>query len=193
MCLAIYKPAGVTIPPEHIKQGWISNSDGGGFAYTDGKKVKFSKGLMTLKDFEAAYNEAAEKFTESKFVLHFRIRSQGSREESNTHPFPFKHGVAIHNGTINGTGSRFGEGKSDTALFMEKFGDRFSHKLVVTAKTELEEAIGRGNKIVLLYNNGAHIILNENQGFWDGGVWYSTKAYVPRSMVGGNIYGMGHD
>jgi len=180
MCLAIFKPPGVTIPEEHLRGGWISNPDGAGFAFVEKGKVKFVKGLMTLQEFLKVYNSYAALHPESPFLVHFRIRSQGDKSEANTHPFPFKHGCGIHNGTIDGTGAKWNEGKSDTALFFEKHGDRLSYKIVEENRTDLERAIGVGNKIALLYNNGKHIILNPHLGTWKDTVWYSNHSFVPR-------------
>lgn len=192
MCLAIYRPPGKSVPEPHLHQGWQHNSDGAGFAYIEGSRVKFVKGLMTYKEFLAAYSDYASRFPNSPFLIHFRIRSTGARDEGNTHPFPFKHGVAIHNGTIDGTGAVYGTGNSDTSIFMEKYGDKLSHKLVSEHKKDIENALGAGNKLVLLYNNGKHIILNERMGHTKDDVWYSNATYVPRQMNGyeSNVYGM---
>lgn len=180
MCLAIYKPAGVEIPQDALIKGWAGNPDGAGFAYVSRGKIRPVKGLMKLADFLKAYKGAVEKYPDSPFLVHFRIRSLGDRSPENTHPFMFKYGCGIHNGTFNNCGAKFDQGKSDTALFFEKFGDNLPYKHVLAVKEDLEKAIGSWNKMVFLYKNSEYIILNESAGEWREGVWYSNRTYLPR-------------
>lgn len=187
MCLAIFKPAKVAVPEANLHQGWIRNPDGGGFAYVHKGKVHVVKGLMTWKDFLAAYLAASSKFKDSPFLIHFRIRSLGDKSDSNTHPFMFKYGALIHNGTIDGTGAKHAEGKSDTALFAEKVGDYLDYENTHKHKKEWDEALSAYNKVVILYNDKKHLILNEDQGKWDGDVWYSNPwSYRPVQQQNNN-------
>jgi glutamine amidotransferase len=176
MCLAIFKPAKCVISEESLRNGWQGNSDGAGFAFVRNNKVQLSKGFMTVKEFLEGYNAAIKANRKSPFVVHFRIRSQGDKSVGNTHPFPIKGGVLIHNGNLEGTGSEYGKGKSDTALFAEKFADRLDYATVNAHKKEFSDAVGY-NKIVLLYDDMKHVILNESYGHWDNDVWYSNRSY----------------
>ncbi len=96
MCLAIVKPGGVSLPEEHLAQGWINNSDGGGFAYIEKGEVKFEKGFFKYQDWLAAYKAKLELFPNSPFLIHFRIASQGDKAAGNTHPFKIPGGAVIH-------------------------------------------------------------------------------------------------
>lgn len=176
MCIAIVAKAGMQVPDDALTNGWISNSDGGGFAYCKDGKVFFQKGFMKLKEFMVAYKEASEANKDSPFLVHFRIRSMGSKDEANTHPYPFKYGVIIHNGTISGTTARYNEGPSDTKLFVDKFGEHLSYDFVVANKYDLNNALD-GSKFAMLYNDGRYAIINEQAGKWDGDVWYSNHSY----------------
>lgn len=177
MCLAIYKSPNSTISQEHLSNGWQSNPGGAGFAFVKKGKVEVNKGFMKLQDFLAAYNEAVKKNKKSPFLVHFRIPSMGHRLADNTHPFVFKHGALIHNGTITGTGAIHGTGESDTCKFAKRYGDLLTFEHVNAHKKEINAALSY-NKIVILYNDGRHQILNEDDGVWLNGVWFSNKFFL---------------
>lgn len=182
MCLAIFKPAKVAIPEARLRNGWVNNNDGAGFAYIKKGKVVSEKGFMFLSDFLPAYKEASTRHPASPFVIHFRIRSMGDKSPANTHPFTVENGVMIHNGTIMGTGATYAAGPSDTAKFAETFGKDLDYATVLKHKKEFEDAIDF-NKVVLLYNGGKHIILNEKQGSWKDDVWYSNHSFEARPTL----------
>ena len=58
-----------------------------------------------------------------------------------------------------------------------EFGKHLSYDFVLAHRPDLDEALGAGNKIALLYDDGNYHILNEQQGKWDEGVWYSNHSY----------------
>lgn len=174
MCLAIVRPPGIEVPEEHIDRGWQRNPDGGGFAFVDKNGVQLRKGFFKLKDYKDAVFKAMKENPASTFLLHFRIRTTGDKSSENTHPHKFAYGVMIHNGTISGTGALHGTGDSDTALFLKKFGDKFTYERLSANKETLGKAIGTGNKLAFLYTNGKYVIVNEDSGQWREGVWYSN-------------------
>lgn len=182
MCLAIFRPAGTDVPVEHLRNGWIGNPDGAGFAFVKDGEVEIRKGFMLLKDFSEAYKVAAEENPDSPFLIHFRIRSMGSREACNTHPYRLPDGGAlIHNGTITGTGASYDKGDSDTMLFIKKFGESLTFDVVSSVKPALEKALDY-NKLVMLWGDGRHFILNEASGWWEAGVWYSNGTFRSRPV-----------
>jgi predicted glutamine amidotransferase len=188
MCIAIYKPANTDIPEAYLHKAWIHNSDGGGFAFIKDGKVEIAKGFMKFSDWQEAYEEAVFLFPDSPFLIHFRIRSMGDRSPENTHPFEMACGGAlIHNGTIRGTGAQYGEGKSDTALFVEKYGKALTFENVEMERHYLEDALDY-NKLVILYDDGRHHILNKAYGVEENGVWYSNETYKPWQQRQGNSY-----
>lgn len=190
MCLAIFKSAGAVLPEESIRNGWINNSDGGGYAFIHKGKIVVRKGFMTLKEFLASYAIDSKKYKKSPFVVHFRIRSMGDRGPENTHPYPIASGVLIHNGTLDGTGARFDQGDSDTAKFCKMFGSQMTSEWVANNKDKFELAVSY-NKLVLLYENGEHFIINEAAGNWHEGVWYSNFTWQPRPTYTGGSCGTG--
>lgn len=177
MCLAIFAPAGVEVPTPSIRNGWVRNSDGGGFAYIKKGKVHIVKGLMSLSEFAKAYDEAFKKYgSKSPFLLHFRIRSMGTKDETNTHPFSLKNGALIHNGTLDGTGAAYGHGRSDTAIFVERYQDFLTEENMLANKDAIGKAVGY-NKFAALFATGNHVIINEDKGQWKDKVWYSNSTY----------------
>lgn len=195
MCLAIVKPANVSIPEDHLKEGWLHNPDGGGYCYTEDGKVVIEKGFETWKDFLSAYNAAVEKCNNGVMLVHFRIRSMGARDKRSTHPFEIKDGAFIHNGTLSGTGAIYGQGDSDTEKFRQQFGGKITKQLLKDHLEKWGTALG-GNKMAFLFKDGEYVIINANDGVWDKEVWYSNGSYKPyttNSMVPRNpnsFYGM---
>ena len=181
MCIAIVKPKGIAIHEEYLRASWIANPDGAGFAYVKEGKVVVEKGFMTLAPFIEAYKQAADSNKKSNFLIHFRIRSMGDKSDGNTHPFEYEHGCMIHNGTLDGTGAKWGEGGSDTKLFLDKFKEKLTLAVLDKYKTQMGEAIGVGNKLAFLFNGGQYRIINEQRGLWRDGIWYSNSTYLPRA------------
>lgn len=176
MCIAIVKPAGVTIPEEVLRQCWIHNPDGAGFAHIHKKKVKIEKGFTALSEFIAAYNKTAEKYKSSNFLIHFRIKTHGAKDADNTHPFAIEGGALIHNGTITGTTASWNGGKSDTCLFAEKISGKVTKDILKANITDWNSAVDY-NKIAFLFDDGDYVILNEQSGNWTDGAWFSNHSY----------------
>src|SRR3972149_1377131 len=113
MCLAIYKPKGAALPcEEYLRNGFLNNGDGAGFAVVQGETMRISKGYMTLMGFLAAFKRAT--FTqEDELFIHFRYGTSGGNTPDLTHPFPITqnlktmrqlsctvHRALIHNGVL---------------------------------------------------------------------------------------------
>lgn len=192
MCIAIVKPAGAELAESTLRHCWQGNSDGGGFAFNRDGQVVIRKGYMKLQDFLAAYNEEAGKNPDSNFLVHFRIRTHGWKNEDNTHPFPIAGGALIHNGSLTGTGAEHGKGASDTALFAQKFGRYLTYDRVMDHKEEWEKAIGY-NKIALLYDDGRYIKLNDKLWIESEGVSYSHGGYKPYTSYVRNYHARAAD
>lgn len=108
----------------------------------------------------------------SPFLVHFRIASHGSVTYENCHPFPLEDGGAlIHNGMIPWYSDRT---KSDTKQLAETvsgFPGGWDDTPVVDV---LENAIGKGNKVCVLWPDARFLIMNEREGFWRENVWFSN-------------------
>ena len=178
MCLAIFKPAGKTIPVSHLREGWRHNSHGGGFAYVSQGLVKIQKGFMTFDAFYVNYRKRVRKNTAA--VVHFRWATVGKKNEENCHPFRLSPTHAmVHNGTLSGV--RVDDGKSDSSNFARRIlgpiirgFPNFTNS--IEAQRLVNLAIGT-SKVAVLSGEGDAIIYNEHLGTWDGDIWYSNDQY----------------
>lgn len=184
MCIAIYKPAGVTLSKELLKTCFENNDDGCGFAYINeshtGIRKIFIKKTLDFEIFWRQYLRATKVNHDSPFLIHFRIKTHGPVDRDNCHPFMVDDEVAfIHNGIISGVGSD--KKKSDTRLFNEKV----LQKLPVgwenneAIKVLVEDFILR-SKLVTLDIDGNVQIFNEDLGGWSEGCWFSNDSWKPR-------------
>lgn len=179
MCVAIVQPKGKRIPVDRLLSGWESNGDGGGFAYVRKNKVEISKGHMTYPAFEKAYLEACEKYADtSPFLVHMRIRTSGLTDKDNTHPFRIKGGAMIHNGILfspTKDDEKNYKDFSDTRIFASRLHNVLTKNDILIGKDKLEASI-MWNKMAFLYDDGDYVILNEDEGNWHDGVWYSNTS-----------------
>ena len=178
MCIAIYKPAGLTISRSRLRRCWDRNPHGGGFALPDGKGGIAVHKAMTWDGFERAWAESAE--TDQPMVVHFRLATHGAKNLDNCHPHRVHDDLVMaHNGIIS-TMTRYATtAKSDTVAFVERVLAKVPTDELLTerATRELEAAVGTYNKLVFLAADGRYSIVGEKQGTWDGGIWYSNTNY----------------
>ncbi len=180
MCLAIYKPAGKLIPRDHLFNGFQSNKDGAGMSFNENGQLVVRKGYF---DFESFYTEYL-KNEDRQMLIHFRWATHGHKNEFNCHPWLIQdkdYSVSvIHNGVISIEST---DEMSDTGHFVHGWLapliKRHSRKLAFDPvfKKIIEEFVGSYNKVAILDSYGRFTIYNENQGAWDGGVWYSNTNY----------------
>lgn len=176
MCIAIYKPAGETVPAGSLEESYYSNPDGAGFAVSDGRRLTVLKGFFCFEEFMSAY----EPYREFAALIHFRIATHGDVNKSNCHPFSLCEGryALVHNGII---GIKPHGKKSDTATFADAVIAPLLRKGVQHTSQALrflvEQAIGAGNKIAIMDRIGEVQIFNESSGHWHKGIWYSNESY----------------
>ena len=178
MCIAIYKPAGLVLTEDTIRESWIHNSDGAGFMYHEDNQLHVVKGLMTLHDFQEAYEPHETKET----VVHFRIKTHGNKDADNTHPFLVDQDLGmVHNGIISNVDTKADPTKSDTWHFTDFHLHRFRQDnpkffLNPIYKSMIEEYIGY-SKLIFMDAQGNVEIFNEDKGVWDAGCWFSNSSY----------------
>ena len=114
---------------------------------------------------------------------------QGKICQENCHPFPVGQKedlVLAHNGTfhkytkITRTESTKEE-KTDTTMFKEEFLDSIITKDLIRKdqmKALVEEVITSTNKLVFFDDEGNFTILNEDEGEWKDGSWYSNMRWA---------------
>lgn len=184
MCVAVLCKKGAELPRSHFDSFSVANNDGYGFAYVRNKELV---GFKTMK-LDVFYNEYKKVFAEfgaqTPFIIHFRLGTQGTKDEFNCHPFFVSKNVAmIHNGCLpyhpkDGTDKR-----SDTHIFAQDHLANISdHDLMhnPTTKILLEDLI-TNSKIILLDVHKDYVILNEKAGSWnaDNTMWFSNTYSLP--------------
>jgi glutamine amidotransferase len=189
MCIAIYKPINKHISKKALLRCYEANPDGAGFMYAEDKELYTHKGFFTFDEFYKAYKPHEKKQT----LIHFRIKTHGKVDKENCHPFLINKGLGfIHNGIITGYGDDI---KSDTIKFNEAILKPLVAKwgnlaLFTNPVQELIETTIGYSKLVFLDRHGNHHIMNEDNGAWDKGIWYSNTSYKPKPkmipMVGHN-------
>lgn len=177
MCVAIVKKPEGKITDEVLDACYRANSDGAGFAWVEDGKVMVDKGYFDFNRFLEEYRKVEARVgSKSNMFLHFRISTGGTKTQENCHPFMYEHGALMHNGYLFAV---YGD-ESDTNLFTKRLGKNFSKEGVVMHKPALEKIIGQGNKLAMLFADGSYNIVNEDQGSWIDGVWFSNCYWKTR-------------
>ena len=178
MCIIAAIPNDKIISKETLQRCWDNNPHGGGFTYTDGKKVQVVKEMFSFKAYWKQFTQKREEFPQSSFVCHFRISTHGKINEANCHPFKVSDKLSFcHNGVIRN--SPLSEDFSDTVMFNVTILKNLPENFLTNQATKalIREYIGGGSKLSFLtWNNELHFI-NEEAGSWDGGIWYSNNGY----------------
>ena len=176
MCIIIVKPKGKVIPESFIREQWLANPDGAGFAVKleDEKyPIFFKKGFMKLEDL--LNDPDFSHFNSEKFelVLHLRKATHGRVSPLLCHPFPvISHNrlmgrslaVMFHNGTFGvRIPTSYKHTKSDT-LFVSEFARRiglknFKHML----------------RYDILNRSGSRVLLWTKKGKLFKGQWHEYR------------------
>jgi glutamine amidotransferase len=185
MCIAIVKKAGVSIPEDHLYNGWLANDDGAGFCCIDENGEFIIHKSMTWLGFIDKYRDAVENYGDtSDFLIHFRITSKGATNLDNCHPFQVdRDRVIMHNGTITNLEIPKGDSRSDTRVFAEDWLPSLPENWEDNEIIQLliESFIG-WSKVCLLHRTKGIYIFNEKSGHWFEGNWYSNSSYEPKKV-----------
>lgn len=195
MCIAILNKRG-TLDKESLKNCWEANNDGAGYLYPDSRgELVVHKELKSFNKFYDAYTKARRSNPDVKFLVHFRIGTQGLKDHNNCHPFLVNPKLGwIHNGMISCM--PHDTKLSDTNLLNKALGLlRVGSEVTPEFAMILKAMAGTSNKFVFLNNKNQHLIINESAGHWDEEEdnWYSNysyKKYVPiaKPYYGSSIY-----
>lgn len=172
MCLAIAAPAGKQVPRAHLLAGFSTNSDGAGMAFVRDGQVIIKKGYFNAEGFANAYEEEYKLSPTSPFLVHFRTSTAGRINAENCHPFRGKYGAFVHNGIVSGMGNA---DESDTAELANLIKD-VPEEAISKLASRLGSYTG-WSKFAFLTNSGSLYFVKENDGIWDGGIWYSNACY----------------
>jgi len=195
MCVIASIPAGKTIDDKTFEQMWSRNPDGGGIAYiTDSDKIEVFKS-MDEQELLAQYKVISKKHGNHDMLIHMRIATHGSVCMDNNHPFWIDpHTVFAHNGILP---SHFHPSAKSDLSDTRYFNQVYLQYVKPVAfddegfREQLGEIIGF-NKLVILSTNAKlrkeSYIINERQGDWENGVWYSNTHHLPQKTF---IFGGG--
>lgn len=178
MCIIAAIPSKQQVSKATLRRCWENNPHGGGFMYTDGKRVQIFKEMSSFKRYWKAFVDAKDKFPESAFVCHFRISTHGKINETNCHPFHVNNKLGFaHNGIIRNAPCH--DDYSDTFMFNEHIlkplPDGFLSNSAITSL--IKEYIGSGSKLAFLSSANQITLINEKAGEWSDGVWFSNGGY----------------
>lgn len=180
MCIAILKPEKINIKKDILKNCFLHHYDGAGFAVhnPEDNSLIVKKGFFSFEDFWNAY----KPFENMKMLIHFRWATHGKHDEENCHPFNVNDNIAfVHNGQIKNV-RIWNKDFSDTWHFNEAILKPIIKDFPTILKNKifcllLENYIEKGSKLIFLDNEGNHCIVNEAQGVWDSGCWFSNETY----------------
>tara|TARA_Y100000310_G_scaffold34249_1_gene32405 strand:+ start:293 stop:1021 length:729 start_codon:yes stop_codon:yes gene_type:complete len=177
MCLLISQTNNTPIKRDLLENADCSNPDGMGFAYAVNGEIKIEK-FREFKPFYKAYSKAVKRHgTVTDFILHFRMSTHGVNAGLfNVHPFRVNERLAFaHNGILDVDNDKK---KSDTQVFNETILRKLKPNFLNnTAVCSLIEGFIGSDKLVFLDSDGKSTILNESNGHWKAGVWYSNSSY----------------
>lgn len=194
---------------EEIQNAALTNPDGMGLMWNDGKSIKYRKGYFNVEDFYNDYVEIKGLATTKDMALHFRIGTGSAIDVANCHPFPITKvekriraskghcdvGVMM-NGIIGKSTKEF----SDTALYVmdnlkyyydtdRRFFMHFSKRGEQLFENEIH-----GCRFVLMCKEGTKLF-GTGWSDYEGKAMVSNRYWIPKKVsydwygyVRGNYY-----
>jgi glutamine amidotransferase len=193
MCIIVVKPSNKVITRRTLKNCFTSNSDGAGLMFSVDGALVIDKGYFGFRAFYKRFRSYERAHPNANFVLHFRIATSGGIHVSTCHPFRVHKTLGfVHNGIFSGLGTKY---LSDTQIFniniLQKLPPNFMD--IDRARKQISDYIVTSlSKVVFLDNEGNYTIVNESNGHWDEGIWYSNYGYLPASYYTGKYYDDGY-
>lgn len=181
MCLLTFMHEGVTPNIDDLTCGAQNNPDGFGFAIHDRTSIISFSSLN--------YNQVLEKFLDARSkcsgpaLFHSRITTHGGTSVENCHPFTLGNDpltVMGHNGMLPIEAKN---GRSDTRILAEDLLPSWGGAPILNIKKKRKKLskFADGSKLVFLSANpdvqNDWYIINERDGHWDNGVWWSNNSY----------------
>lgn len=167
MCLIVETKKDITLSEKFIKDVFKRNDDGFGLMY-----IKDNH-LETEKYVDKPVELLIERYNATKDyepVIHFRMRTHGLIDHSNTHPYYANFGIwLMHNGVLS-IDTRSNPDKSDTWHFIHTYlnpmlsWSKNPHALIRSEqfKTIINRMIGPSNKIVM-GDRGGFVFFQEKE------------------------------
>lgn len=186
MCLIIHIPAGKNVSKRIVANATRTNSDGSGVMFSMDNELFFEKKVVWQPRQLAKYLRSLVEYDRT---VHFRMATHGQTNEENTHPFVCgtnegRQWALVHNGII-GTIDRPNSAYSDTWHFAQEMKSILDDDPDVLDKevfrSMIADYIGSQNKVVFMDNFGKSYIVNEKQGTYTDGCWYSNTYSIADS------------
>ncbi len=180
MCIAVANYRNF-ISKKTLKNCFDNNDMGCGILYVNDEGILSTfKELNCFDNFYNAYHYIRSR-TKLPMILHFRIATHGAINLENCHPFMINPNLGfVHNGIISiDTCKNY----SDTYYFNELLKKLPSDFLYNTAIMELIEKSISWSKLIFMDNEGNVNIVNEQDGEYYKGNWYSNNGYEESNYI----------
>lgn len=181
MCLIAYRPvvpgkARHAIPPSVVDTAFGRHPDGFGIVYRENGCLRVEKFAPNeRKPFRKALIRADKAGVE--YAAHWRFATHGPKDRAHAHPYTYEDPIegtvaVLHNGIIN-IHAAFTE--SDTEVFVRDVLARLPSGWwrVPAQRYLVSQAIGYSKLVVM--TGAESVVINEDDGEWDGGLWYSSN------------------
>lgn len=172
MCLIAYKPKAEKINWKALHTAFVANPDGCGYMLRYKGEIYWDKGIWTWDDFK----RQVYPYRHLELAIHFRIATHGPIVDGNCHPFDMGDWVVMHNGMVDGFG---GKERSDTAHFAEYLHEEYG-KSAPHFNECWDWMTGWSKFVFALPGNDPWVIVGEDAGIWENGIWYSNASFRPR-------------
>jgi len=186
VCLLTFLPAGVHPDTGALFNGAEVNEDGHGFAIVTDRTILVQRG-MDAEQMIDAFAAARREHPHGPAMFHSRFSTHGEVSLDNCHPFAVgadARTVVAHNGVLPANVQPVkGDPRSDTRIAAEMFLPTFGALRLRATRKRLERWMTPANKMAILtvdprFRQRAYL-LNEDEGMWHEGIWYSNDGYLP--------------
>lgn len=167
MCLIVETKKDIPLSEKFIKNVFKRNDDGFGLMYIKDNHLETEKYVDKSVDLLVERYNATKEYEP---IIHFRMRTHGLIDHSNTHPYYANFGIwLMHNGVLQ-IDTSSNKDKSDTWHFIHTYlnpmlsWSKNPHALIRTEqfKTIINRMIGPNNKIVM-GDRGGYVFFQEKQ------------------------------
>ncbi len=183
MCLIVFTPniRRATIRKSVLERGFDKNRDGAGFAYLANGRVVVSKGYDDFAAFWRAYRPIAA-MARGPMLIHFRWSTIGSENLTNTQPSVIQPDALVmaHNGTFGGLRDQADKHDLSDSVALARLLGRLNWSFPYSRpQIDLLRALcDDSSKLVFLDSTGRYLLINESEGKWSRGAWYSDGGDV---------------
>lgn len=197
MCLLTFMQEYTTADVDSLAIGSQNNPDGFGYAVHAGTHIVKGSGL----NFDAVLDNflKTRAIHSGPALFHSRITTHGGTNINNCHPFQVgkdTNTVVAHNGMLPIAARN---GMSDTHIFAKELFPSWGGASTLNSKKTRKKLskFADGSKLVFLSANpdvqDDYYIINENDGHWNEGVWWSNNSYKydRYSYAGSGMYTTG--